>query len=377
MTSVLPRVFISSVVKDFQEYRLAAAEGVRDAGAEPLLINEEFPSVPDSSRNACLNAVASADAFILVIGERGGWKAPSGRFVTEEEYDEAVLRGIPLYVFLQDVPRDADTERFKRRVSDYVLGTFRKTFRTAVELREAVKKALSTLGPARTRMVGTAISEALKAKSHNAQYPILRLVIASIRDEELVDPLSLLREDFQDELINIGTEKPHPIFGLRKEKVTETRGGSLVVTQSDDRGSHGSRWQSLLMIGSSGIITVETSIGERKESPSYAHSLSMVVQTKDLIAAGQAVFQCVNGVLRFVDEFLRHRQLEYNVAVNNLGYRYIVDTAPNIGGGVPMRMAGDEPVLAFDNPRSITRETLSQPGSEIDRVVQMLRHRAS
>jgi hypothetical protein len=376
MTSVLPRVFVSSVVKDFEEYRLAAAEGVRGAGGEPILVNEDFPSVPDSSRNACLDAVASADALILVIGERGGWKAPSGRFVTEEEYDEAVRRGIPLYVFLQEVGRDAETERFERRVSDYVLGTFRKTFRTQVELREAVKKALNTLGPARTRMVGTEISDALKAGSHQSQYPTLRLVIASIRDEELIDPLSLFREDFQDELINIGTAKPHPIFGLRKEKAAETQSGSLIITQGDERGSHGSRWQSMLTIDPSGIITVETSIGERTEASSYAHSLSMVVQTKDLIAAAQAVFQCANGLLGFVDQFLRHRQLEYNVAVNGLGYRYIVDAEPKTGSGVPMRMTGDAPIVAFDKARAITRETLSQPASEIDRVVQMLRHRA-
>jgi hypothetical protein len=84
----------------------------------------------------------------------------------------------------------------------------------------------------------------------------------------------------------------------------------------------------------------------------------------------------VNGLLGLVDQFLRHRQLEYNAAVNNLGYRYIVDSAPKTGSGVPMRMAGDKLVTAFDTARGITRETLSRPDSEIERVVQMLKHRA-
>jgi uncharacterized protein DUF4062 len=376
VASIGARVFVSSVVDGFEAYRAAAAEGICAAGAEPILVNEDFPSVPDSSRNACLDAVGSSDAFVLVIGERGGWKAPSGRFVTEEEYDEAVRRGIPLYVFLQDVARDPETERFEKRVSDYVLGRFRTSFRTPEELREAAKTALSTLPPARTRMVGSAITDALKGRSEQSQYPTLRLAIGSTRDGELVDPLSLFREEFQDEIIKIGTAKPHPIFGLRKEKTAEVQNGSLVITQRDERGSHASRWESRFVIGSSGVIIAETSIGERTESSSYGLSTAMTVQAKDLAMAAQTLFQFANGLLGFVDQFLRHRQLEYNAAVNNLGYRYIVDAAPKTGGGVPMRMGGDEPVTAFDTPRAITRETLSRPDAEIERVVEMLKHRA-
>jgi hypothetical protein len=376
MTSTPPRVFVSSVVTGFEDYRRAAKEGILAAGGEPILVNEDFPSISESSRNACLDAVASSDALALVIGERGGWKAPSGRFVIEEEYDEAVRRGIPLYVFLQDVPRDPETDRFVKKVSDYVLGRFRTSFGTPEELREAAKKALGTFGPTRTRMVGSAITDALKGKSEHSQYPSLRLAIGSTRAEELVDPLSLFREEFQDEMIKIGTTKPHPIFGLRKEKTAEVKNGSLVITQRDEHSSHGSRWESRFVIGASGVIIAETSIGERAESSSYGLSTTMMVQLKDLTAAGQSLFQFANGVLEFVDQFLRHRQLEYNVAVNSLGYRYIVDAAPKTGGGVPMRMGGDEPVTAFDSPRAITRETLSQPDAEIERVVQMLKHRA-
>jgi hypothetical protein len=376
MTSTPPRVFVSSVVTGFEDYRRAAKEGILAAGGEPILVNEDFPSISDSSRNACLDAVASSDALALVIGERGGWKAPSGRFVIEEEYDEAVRRGIPLYVFLQDVARDPETDRFVKKVSDYVLGRFRTSFGTPEELREAAKKALGTLGPARTRMVGSAITDALKGKSEHSQYPSLRLAIGSTRAEELVDPLSLFREEFQDEMIKIGTTKPHPIFGLRKEKTAEVKNGSLVITQRDEHSSHGSRWESRFVIGASGVIIAETSIGERAESSSYGLSTTMMVQVKDLTAAGQSLFQFANGVLEFVDQFLRHRQLEYNVAVNSLGYRYIVDAAPKTAGGVPMRMGGDEPVTAFDSPRAITRETLSQPDAEIERVVEMLKHRA-
>lgn len=376
MTSTPPRVFVSSVITGFEAYRRAAREGILAAGAEPILVNEDFPSTPDSSRNACLDAVASSDAFALVVGERGGWKTPSGRFVIEEEYDEAVRRGIPLYVFLQNVDRDTETKAFVSRVSDYVHGTFRRTFDDPEELQAELQKALATLRPKGIRMKGPAISAALKARNDRSQEPTLRLVIASVRDEELFDPLDLLREDFQDQVIQVESAQPHPLFGLRKEKKVQNEGGSLIITQPDEQGSHGSRWQSMLTLALDGIITAQTSIGPRNASSFRGLTLSMTVQTKDLALAAQSLFQGVDGLLGLVDQFMRHRQLEYNVAVHNLGYHYIVDEDPRAGGGVAMRMSGDEPVVAFDNARAITRETLSRPEGEIERVVQLLKHRA-
>ena len=101
-----PRVFVSSVVDGFNEFRQAAREGIIEVGGEPLLVNEDFPSMITSSRNACLDAVDSSDYLVTVIGARGGWTTPSGRLVVEEEYDRARSKKIPVLVFLQNVERD-------------------------------------------------------------------------------------------------------------------------------------------------------------------------------------------------------------------------------------------------------------------------------
>jgi hypothetical protein len=87
--TIRPRVFVSSVVEDFQAYREADRAAIHAAGGEPILVNEDFSSMQTSSRNACLDAVASSDIFVLTIGARGGWRAPSGRLVVEEELEEA------------------------------------------------------------------------------------------------------------------------------------------------------------------------------------------------------------------------------------------------------------------------------------------------
>ncbi len=103
-----PRVFVSSVIENFQDFREAARSGILKTGAEPILVNEDFPSLNVSPRNACLDGVDSSDFFILVIGSRGGWKTPSGKLVVEEELFRAKERKIPILFFFQETDRDSD-----------------------------------------------------------------------------------------------------------------------------------------------------------------------------------------------------------------------------------------------------------------------------
>src|SRR5580698_7863359 len=108
------RVFVSSVVEGFAEYRQAARNGIEQAGGEGILVNEDFPSQASSSRNTCLDAIDSCDVFLLVLGARGGWKTPSGRLVIEEEFEHARARKLPVLVFFEDAPRDAEAQRFAK-----------------------------------------------------------------------------------------------------------------------------------------------------------------------------------------------------------------------------------------------------------------------
>ncbi len=56
-----PRVFVSSVMSGYEEYREAAPAGIRQAGCDPVLA-EDFAARGTSSGNACLDGVPSADA---------------------------------------------------------------------------------------------------------------------------------------------------------------------------------------------------------------------------------------------------------------------------------------------------------------------------
>lgn len=137
-----PRVFISSVIVGFQEYRQVARRAIENSGGEPILVNEDFPALSTSPRNSCLDAVDSCDLYLAIIGERGGWTTPSGKLVVEEEYLRAKERKLPTFVFLQSVARDAEGTRLAALLENYVEGALRITFQTPEELGSAIERAL-------------------------------------------------------------------------------------------------------------------------------------------------------------------------------------------------------------------------------------------
>lgn len=71
------RVFVSSVVEGFKEFRQAARDGIQAAGGQPILVNGDYPSLSTSSRNACLGAVQSSDVYISIMEDRGSYQTPS------------------------------------------------------------------------------------------------------------------------------------------------------------------------------------------------------------------------------------------------------------------------------------------------------------
>lgn len=77
-----------------------------------------------------------------------------------------------------------------------------------------------------------------------------------------------------------------------------------------------------------------------------------------------------------VDPYIAYRDFVYNVSLVNLGLRYIYDEVPSGSRGMPIRMANNGNILAFDSAKPIVREALDQPGDEVIRIVALLRRQA-
>ncbi len=128
-------------MENFKTYRETARKGIISGGGEPVLA-EDFPSLPVTPRTACLDAVASCDIYLVIVGQRGGWITPSGKLAVEEEYEEAVKRKLRLLSFIEAVDRDLEAENLVTKLSDYVGGLFRTTFSGPDQLGWLVEKAL-------------------------------------------------------------------------------------------------------------------------------------------------------------------------------------------------------------------------------------------
>ena len=98
-----PRIFISSTCFDLNDVRSELTSFLGGYGFEVLNSQlKNFGVAPQKhSHTACLEQVNNAEYCIVIIGRRrGGTYVASEKSITNEEYDFAVKKGIPLVVFV-------------------------------------------------------------------------------------------------------------------------------------------------------------------------------------------------------------------------------------------------------------------------------------
>ena len=374
-----PRVFVSSVVDGFGEFRRAARAGVAAAGGEPVLVNEDFPSLGDSSRNACLDAVDTCDCFVIIVGERGGWTGPSGLLVVEEEYQRARADRIPVLAFLRNGKRDPAAERFARKLSDYVDGTFRKTFDTADELAREVERSVRTLisDTPRSSMKRRTPPDFFASPYKLPYATTLRFVLSPERDEEVIDPVQMESPGFLDTIFGIAHSSGVRLMNYRCSKKTEIRDRALVVVQTEPDGRHTEGEHVRLEIRESGDIVIDANVTGRVQRGSR-HALlnTMVVALEDIESVLGTCFKFTAAFYDSIDRFKRHQRFVYNVGLSGLEYRTLERNPKDRSSQVMSMRNRNGTIVAFDEPRLIDRGSLVQPGSEIERVVVLLSRNA-
>ena len=369
-----PRVFVSSVIEGFAEYRQAARNGIEQAGGEGVLVNEDFPSQASSSRNTCLDAVDSCDVFLLVLGARGGWKTPSGRLVVEEEFEHARARKVPVLVFLEDVPRDADGEGLAKILSDYVDGNFRVKFSGAAELRDQVERALRTIVNTRNNrpMDNDPIAAHVLKPYRFSDQTSLRFAIAPERVEEVFDPLDLASPDFAERMMEIGHRSDVRLFGYLYAKETpRLEQTSLVIEQPLGNNWSEGRQGIRLAIAENGVVLIDTNAtGRTKRSNSMDLADIMTASIESVEALLAASFRFTQALYDDKDPYKRHQRFYWNGVLSGMGNRTLVRNPVSQQHSYGMNMRSkDEAIQAFPSSRLIARADLAQPGKEIERAI--------
>ncbi|MFB6642938.1 DUF4062 domain-containing protein [Streptomyces chartreusis] len=140
------RIFISSVRKGLEEERDALPGLIRALGHTPVVF-EDFSAQSTPSRQACLEALESADVCLFLLGPAYGHVFPeTGQSATHDEWVVATTAGKPRLVYrklgvtFEDVQQD-----FARTVEAYATGVFRDSFRDTRELMTKVVEKVKEL----------------------------------------------------------------------------------------------------------------------------------------------------------------------------------------------------------------------------------------
>ncbi len=376
MEFMKPRIFVSSVMKKYADYREAAKIGIHQAGGHPVLV-EDFPGLSVSPRNACLDGVASCDIITIIIGERGGWRAPSGKLVVEEEYEEALKRKMRILVFVQDTNRDPDAQYLVDLLSDYIDGQFRPVFATPEELQRQVEKAIRLLiDYLSTEEIDVIkLQEKLSNPYQFQNHTSMRYVLAPERTEEFIDPVTLESTKFEEQIYKIAHSGEVRLFSYKKGKESEVGINEIIILQDDDHG----RWEETelvrLEISSEGMITIDSNVtGLRKPRRDYDLSGTFVILEDDISLRLKQCFDFAHEFLNHYDPYKRYDKFYFNAALHNVGYRNLMKELPK-GNSMTMRQTGDGIIIAFDKPRSTTRTDLNNSKELVTLALTMFRRR--
>ena len=121
-----PVVMISSTVQELTDCRREATEACERIGMRPEVM-EHLPAVDATPVTASMRMVDEADIYVGIYANRYGHQPPGYEHsITEMEYDRAVQRGIPRFIFMtrEDAGGDAEDgdaaagrlEEFKARL---------------------------------------------------------------------------------------------------------------------------------------------------------------------------------------------------------------------------------------------------------------------
>jgi hypothetical protein len=375
------RVFLSSVMEGYATFRDAAAEGVRRSGCD-VVRAENFPAATASARTACLDGVRSADALVLLLGQRYGYVAPSGRSVTEEEYDEARRTHKRIFVFLEEsATREPRQEELVRRVQDYVGGHWRKTFRDEASLTALVEQAIAEadMTGIESNAAAHRLDAALGRRPERTQGIVwVHAAWATVRDEEVVDPLSLGQSVFQQTLQRLAHESNPPLFRYEEAKRKNIMASRLRIEQGDRDTWRESRDLVVLELDADGTLSIALNVsgtepeGELQDTHFGMYFLDPDVFRQQLARASAFAASW----WEHHDTYRRHDPLEYVLALHDVEARYFSKPTRSASGGITVPAnCPTNPLLVFDRPRTIARGDLGNPSAEIDRACQMVGRR--
>lgn len=139
------QIFVSSTYEDLKEERRIVIEAILKMQHLPSSM-ERFPASSKSQMKCIRKIIDNCDYYILIIGDRyGSIDAETGFSYTEQEYDYAISKNIPVLAFWkekcdeskQDFPEEL--KRFTKKVQE---GRLCRPWNSIIELQSEIFSSL-------------------------------------------------------------------------------------------------------------------------------------------------------------------------------------------------------------------------------------------
>lgn len=357
----------------YEQYRHIARTAIENAGGAPLLVNEDSSAMPSTPRNACLDAVESSDAFLIIVGARGGFLAPSGKTVVEEEFDHALKMNKPVLAFVEEGEHDEDARKLVAQIEAYATGLFRATFNTTEDLSSSIERAVRVqVGRFKIPLtIPSSIQELLTRENREMEQPSARIVLAPVRREEFIDPRTFDRDGLANRLIDAAHGQSVQLLSYEHSTKHQLEGEWLIV-QSRTTGRQGGL-SAQFQISEKGWVLIEATVPEPQAHDQHGFSSSFVMAQEKLSNTLHRSIDFARAIFEMIDRFGRAQSVLFNAALFGLGQR-VIEVNPQPRNSYTLNSWGNavDPVSSYSEPREFSRAALIDPTDEIDRAVYLI-----
>jgi hypothetical protein len=140
------QVFISSTFADLKAERREIIQSLLEMDCIPAGM-EMFPAANEDQMTLIEGVIDQCDYYLVVIGGRYGSMSAEGISYTEQEYDYAVSRGIPVMGFVPEAPDDIPQGKTdKNDDAAQKLAAFQSKVQTRVTRMQMISAAKSRGG---------------------------------------------------------------------------------------------------------------------------------------------------------------------------------------------------------------------------------------
>ena len=306
------KVFISSVIYGYEDYRDGVAEIIEGLGYDAIR-SEDFPAQPNTPQQACLQAVRESDVMVLLLGAKYGTTQPSGLSATQEEYEEAERVDKFVLVFIES-NTDLD-QRQKQFIDDNVKswnsGKMLNYFSNLTDLKYKVMRSLHRLaldnsGPVDSDSLTKRIENLIEGDFTHWDGPLLLFSLAGSPKNQIIRPAMLNDYNFQQRIEQYAKEEEYSVLERNKKTEIDIRNTHLILQQSFAN----------IKISQDGEIVIQKKLIKKLD---HRDGLPVIIEER--------VSEHILGILQFcanmLDEIDTVRTISWiAVAVRIIGNRY-------------------------------------------------------